>query len=92
MSTGPNQNIFLALTLVTDYEKSFGALALKSATVVVPTVAVTAFAGLGVWEILGACALAELGVLSAKRADHLLEAWRARRQSERKSFAYLAEL
>jgi hypothetical protein len=78
--------------LITDYEKSFGALALKSAKIVVPTVVVTAFAGLGVWEILGACALAELGVLSAKGADDLLEAWRARRQSERKSFAYLAEL
>lgn len=78
--------------LISDYEKSFGALALKSAKVVVPAVVVTTFAGLGVWEILGACALAELGVLSATGADDLLESWRARRQSGRKSFAYLAEI
>lgn len=78
--------------LITDYEKAFGSIALKSVKVVVPTVVVTAFAGLGVWEILGACALAELGMLSAKGAEDLLESWRARKQHGRQSFAYLTDL
>lgn len=78
--------------LITDYEKSFGALALKATKIIVPTVVMTTFAGLGVWEILGACALAELGFLSTKGADDLMEIWRARRQAGRKSFAYFAEL
>ena len=78
--------------LLSKYEEAFGKLVIRSAQVVVPTIAVTVFGGLGIWEILGACALAEVGMLTTKGSDDLLSAWRARRALKRNAFSYLTGL
>ncbi len=75
--------------LLSKYEEAFGKLAIRSAQVLAPTVAATIFGGLGIWEILGVCAFAEIGMLTTKGADDMLSIWRSRRASQRNAFSYL---
>jgi hypothetical protein len=78
--------------MLTQYEDAFGKLALRSAQVLAPTLLATVFGGLSIWQVLGACALAEIGMLSVKGADELLTVWKARRSAGRAGFAYLTDL
>jgi hypothetical protein len=79
-------------SLLTEYEKSFGDVAARSATAVVPTLLATTFAGLGLWEVLGACALAEGGALAKEGVSAIKESWLARREYQRTPFAYFSGL
>jgi hypothetical protein len=77
--------------VLAQYEDAFGKLAIRSAQVLAPTLAATVFGGLGIWQVLGACALAEIGMLS-KGADELLAIWKTKRSAGRAGFAYLTNL
>jgi hypothetical protein len=78
--------------LLKSYEGAFGKLAIQSAQVTVPTLMATFFGGLGLWQIIGACALAEVAFLTAKGADDLLDLWRAKRVADRGAYSYLTNL
>jgi hypothetical protein len=78
--------------LLSKYEEAFGTLTIRSAQVTGATLAVTIFGGLGIWEILGACALAEVGMLTVKGVEELLLAWTAHRTWRRNGFSYLTNL
>jgi hypothetical protein len=78
--------------LLKRYEGAFGRLAIQSTKVTVPTLVATILGGLGLWQIIGACALAELTFLSAKGADHLLDLWRAKRVADRGAYSYLTAI
>lgn len=78
--------------LVRSYEAAFGKLAIQSAQVTIPTLAATLFGGLGLWVVLGACALAEVAMLTTQGAGNLLAIWRAKRVSGRGAYSYLTQL
>ena len=78
--------------LLKGYESTFGQLAIQSAQVTVPTLVATVFGGLGLWEIVGACALAEVAFLTTKGADQLLDLWRAKRTAGRGAYSYLTAI
>jgi hypothetical protein len=77
---------------IRNYEAAFGKIAIQSAQVTIPTLTATIFGGLGLWEVLGACAIAEVGLLTTKGAEQLLDIWRAKRISGRGAYCYLTEL
>lgn len=78
--------------LISEYEQSFGDIALKAGQVAGPTLVATSLAGLGIWEVLGACAMAEVGVFASEGAKALEQSWRARRRQKRTPFAYFSDL
>jgi hypothetical protein len=75
--------------LLKSYEGAFGKLVIQSARVTAPTLVATVLGGLGLWEVVGVCALAEIAFLTTKGADQFLDLWRAKRTAGRGAYSYL---
>ena len=75
--------------LSNSYEKSFGRLTIRSAGVVIPALTLSIIGGLGFGGVLGACALAELGYLSTKGTNDLIDVITTFKGKKRNNYSYL---
>jgi hypothetical protein len=75
-----------------EYEKNLGYVTAKSAMVAGGALTASLLGGLNAWQILGACAVAEAGYLTAKGNELLVDNWRAIRRRRRSAYAYFTEL
>ena len=74
------------------YEKNFGKIILNSVGVLIPTLSISVIGGLSFSGILAACALAEVGYLSTKGADSLLEIVSTLKNNKKNDYSYLLNL
>ena len=74
------------------YEENFGKLLLQSAGVIVPTLSASIVGGLSFSSVLAACALAEMGYLTAIGADKIINIVSSLKDKHNNSYSYLLNL
>ncbi|MBS4842899.1 MULTISPECIES: hypothetical protein [Clostridium] len=78
--------------LTTKYEESFGKLAIRSLQVTVPTLTATMFAGLSLSQILVACAIAEMGMVTTTGINEITKIWQTTKETNRTSYSYFTDI